>query len=1039
MLRGFCLFAIFCFCIFNHKLTSEIKIDYTNNSPDTLTFIWFHLWPNAYKNQNTALAKQFLEKRKTDFYFSTAEQRGYIDGLAFTINGKQTNYTYHPEYIDVARIDLPAPLYPGATCQIATPFKVKLPETFSRLGHIGQSYQITQWYPKPAVYDAKGWHPMPYLNQGEFYSEFGSFDVQISLPKNYVVGATGYLQNPEEKAWLNKRSAETEARTVFDKNDLDFPESDPEIKTLHYKANNIHDFAWFADKRFHVLQSSVVLPQTGRSVATWVMFTNLEGHLWKKNGILSVNKALLHYSSLVGDYPYDQCTAVESSLSAGAGMEYPMITVIGKSGATKSLENVIVHEVGHNWFYGILAPNERDHPWIDEGINSYYEERYMAEHYPEEDLVDGLPKALDYFMPPPGERDETYILYQVQQRQNLDQAITLHSNDYTNTNYGVIVYAKTAKAFNYLEKWLGTPNFDAIMQKFYQKYAFKHVYPEDLRRHFEAESGKWQEWFWDELLPTTKPIDYKITKVKLNTEKIGNTNYHKLTVTNKMGNTRGPYPIAAYKNDEIVHSVWYDGFGGEMEVLFPAGDYDYFRIDPARVVPEIDRTNNNYRLNGGNFLNKHMRPLKIKPLLSIETERYKPLYLTPIFAFNTVDKAMFGLALYNNFLPARKFTFNLLPMYALGHEREGGLKRDDKWVGTGNIDLNLTPKQGIFSRIQIGLSGKTFSHGYWKGKFDTIPNTFTYSEGFRFTKLAMAVNLRFRPKTLRSSIKTELTARFVAIDKAATPNFQIDQPDTTFYFTSPSAMVRDDYNVAILRFSVNNSRVINPVSLALQVEQGTRANQGSLFGKAFVEANYTLSTRRKNKGLHLRLYGGLMYNANLSLYDRSFRLNAFATDGPNDYLFDQAFIGRMENDNFWAAQIYNKSGGGLLLRNDAMAFSLGNTEKWMASLNTSYDLPIKLPLALYANAAYYPAPGYVGASSNLLFESGIAFKLIPGMAEVYFPVLLTGDLKTGVKTMNNPEKSKLNNYFRRVTFMINFNRLDLFKTLRDLNLNTMIG
>jgi hypothetical protein len=188
----------------DHTLNGFESIEYINNSPDTLTFIWFHIWPNAYKTDKTAFSDQLLENGNTDFYFSDKNQKGYINRLDFKVNNKTAAIQDHPEHIDIVKVILPSPLPPGQKTILTTPFHVRLPFNFSRGGYDGDTYQVTQWYPKPAVYDRQGWHPMPYLDQGEFYSEFGSYDVSITVPDNYVVGATGVLQNQDEKEWLEK-------------------------------------------------------------------------------------------------------------------------------------------------------------------------------------------------------------------------------------------------------------------------------------------------------------------------------------------------------------------------------------------------------------------------------------------------------------------------------------------------------------------------------------------------------------------------------------------------------------------------------------------------------------------------------------------------------------------------------------------------------------------------------------------------------------------------------------------------------------------
>jgi hypothetical protein len=315
----------------NHFLHAYERMVYHNHSHRPLDSIWIHLWPNAYKDNTTALAKQLRENGNLRLHYSEELERGYIDSLDFMADGNKVGWHYDEQNPDICVIRLKKPVLPGESVTLTTPFRVKIPVgKFSRLGHDGEAYQITQWYPKPAVFDMEGWHPMPYLDQGEFYSEYGSFDVRITLPSNYVVGATGDLYNPEEREWLLKKAEKTEQLAGFSL-DLDFPESSKEYKTLRYRQKNVHDFAWFADKRYHVLHGEIALPGSGDTVETWVMFSNLEADLWKK-AIPYVNQAVYWYSKWNGDYPYKQVTALQGALNAGGGMEYPNVTVIGENG-----------------------------------------------------------------------------------------------------------------------------------------------------------------------------------------------------------------------------------------------------------------------------------------------------------------------------------------------------------------------------------------------------------------------------------------------------------------------------------------------------------------------------------------------------------------------------------------------------------------------------------------------------------------------------------------------------------------------------------
>jgi len=189
----------------SHTLIGDIAIEYKNNAPNRLDFIYLHLWANAYQNQNTAFARQQLRVGSTEFYFAKDADLGGFSNLNFTIDGQQAILELQKDNPDIAILRLPKPLESGQTITIQSPFTLKIPASFSRLGHVEKSYQMTQWFPKPAVYDNKGWHPMPCLDMGEFYSEFGNFDVTITLPNNYVVAATGVLQTEREKEFLKEQ------------------------------------------------------------------------------------------------------------------------------------------------------------------------------------------------------------------------------------------------------------------------------------------------------------------------------------------------------------------------------------------------------------------------------------------------------------------------------------------------------------------------------------------------------------------------------------------------------------------------------------------------------------------------------------------------------------------------------------------------------------------------------------------------------------------------------------------------------------------
>jgi len=498
-----------------NTLDGFLKLRYINHSPDTLSYIWFHIWPNAYKNDQTAFSEQHLQNGKTDFYFADKDNRGYINHLDFRVDNSPLKTEDHPTYIDVIKVYLANPLPPGASTELTTPFHAKLPYNYSRGGHVGRSYQITQWYPKPAVYDKYGWHPMPYLDQGEFYSEFGNFDIRITIPKNYVVAATGELQDDEEKKWMISKHGtitqdkvreavkkgkfimaqkpKPQPKKLTSKNKKSPPKivqqpvvvakpAPVETKTLRYIQDNVHDFAWFADKNLIVNHDTVQLA-SGKIVEAYSFYHSAQREVWK-NSIQMMKDAVRFRSALIGEYPYNTVNAVESNMGVEGGMEYPTITCISPMPDPKTLDRVLEHEIGHNWFYGALGSNERDHPWMDEGINTYYDGRYGMWKYGDHSKDANTVELLSL------ENGLAKLLINALAKEKKDQPIATPSVDFSEVNYGLMAYFKAGYWMQQLEDTLTTSVMDSCMQAYFNRWKFKHPQPEDFKAVIESTSGK---------------------------------------------------------------------------------------------------------------------------------------------------------------------------------------------------------------------------------------------------------------------------------------------------------------------------------------------------------------------------------------------------------------------------------------------------------------------------------------------------------------------------------------------------------------------
>lgn len=954
-----------------HELSAFETIEYTNNSPDKLEFIYFHIWPNAYDNNNTALAKQKHQVSWSKL-FDVEEQRGYIDSLDFKVNGQKIKWEYDPEYIDICKLILNKPLEEGEKITITTPFHVKLPKgVTSRLGHIDESYQITQWYPKPAVYDKYGWHQMPYLNQGEFYSEFGSYDVSITLPKNYIVGATGDLQNEEEIDWLNTLAKKTAEIEEFDYEDIEFPPSSTEFKTLRYIQKNVHDFAWFADKRFNVLSGEVILPHSGRTVKTWAMFPNRGGELWKKS-IEYINDALYYYSKWNGDYPYNQATAVLSALTAGGGMEYPNITVIGNSATDMALEAVIMHEVGHNWFYGILGFNEREFAWMDEGINSFNEQRYMHAKYGKDlGLSDflGVPTKVLIFgdLNDVRYKDMHELGYNFTARLNTDQHASLNAADYTESNYGMITYFKSARIMDYLMQYLGEEQFDKIMQDFFTKWKYKHPYPEDIRKCFEEHTGKDLSWVFNDLIKTTKKIDYKIQAIRDD----------KVLVKN-IGNINSPLSLSGIKNSEPVFTIWYEGFEGKQWLSLPqTTDIDMIQIDHNSDMLDLYRKNNQIRTSG---VFKKIEPLRLKLLGAVENPLRTQLNVAPVMGWNSANRYMLGAVFYNSVAPAKKMEYQLMPMFAFGNK---------DLAGSASFTYHILPYNSVFQSIDISLSGKQYA-------FDRV-------SGDSFGRIRAAVEFNIKSSYPREKVK----------DKVVIDGIIASNPENLLSGTG-------DENIQIfnLNYSHAYSGPYNPYNLNISLQTGDG------FVKSSASARYRI-TYQYNNGLDLRLFAGtfLYKKDNLSpIYN--FILSG--SRGMDDYTYDEVFFSRNSDPytGFLSHQFIPNDGA------FATFAPTGQTNKWIVALNLSSSLPIKknIPIKGFANIASLgesiEVPGYADLGS-FQWEAGVKLSLGQDMFEVFLPLIMSKDLKEINDQMTD-------SYIERVRFSIKLNGLNPFELVRNL-------
>lgn len=971
-----------------HFLHAHETFTYTNNSTTALDTIWIHLWPNAYREKHTALSDQLATNGDLDLHFATEQERGWIDSLDFRTDDVPLSWGIHSQHIDIGWIKLRAPLAPGGTTSISTPFRVKIPDgKFSRLGHTGQAYYITQWYPKPAVFDANGWHAMPYLGNGEFYSEFGTFDVTITLPDNYTVGATGNLQNVDERERMN-RLAEDIAPS---EKSNDFPISSAKTKALHYTQDRVHDFAWFADKRFIVRKSEVALPADGKTVTTWALYTPKNAELWS-DAVSYVNESVKFYSQWVGDYPYDACTAVDGTISAGGGMEYPMITVIGNMSDKMGLDNVIAHEVGHNWFYGILGSNERDHAWMDEGMNSFVELLYMRKRYPSGRFSIGLPglKKLTRGTSD-AHRLQSELGYRLNARRNLDQPLSLTSRAFTETNYGTMVYMKTALIMDHLMAYLGEEIMDRCLQAYFEEWKFKHPQPEDMRAVFERVSAKDLGWVFDGLLGTTRKVDVKAASLK------GGTLTFRSTATGEF-----PFPISAWNGPDSLGTIWSTGTKWTLRhshqhlelsknahitrgsVKLPWPNADRIVIDANNRTLDIDRRNNEVRSYG---LFKRCKAPRFEWLAGLERNDRRSVYYALLPAFNGNDGFQLGAALRNTTFPSQRTEWVVAPLYGFASER---------WGGAGRIEHHFDRMRSrVFQNINVGVSVRSASE-------------FRDHDALAwYNKVSPYINFDLKRDPLAKPWHHNIGVRGVYLNNGR--SFKATDGNT--YAGSAENYYSE------LTYRAEDERKLHRSLIASTITQHAD------FLRASLELQQAFALNDHGDELRLRAFAGSFF---WKRNDRPYNgLAAWGLSwGTEDLLYDHAYLERNARDAFFARQ-YNPQQGAF-----KTPFLQGGSDTWIGSINAELDLPIPLPIAVFASAGMVPITKVTqegrSTSTATYFEGGIGIIAIRDVLELWVPLIVSQRIADEEEFLDRTVTD-------RIRFIFSLQKLDPTRALRNLN------
>lgn len=559
-------------------MRAQEAITYTNNSPETLTGIWMHLEQNicAAGSIASTLNQPPLVFGESAFDFSC---KGFKGGI--TIRNLSTSGRALKHIIDgtIMRVDLPAALAPGQSVTIDVAWSFPVPEYgAARMGRDGSLYEIAQWYPRVAVYDdVRGWNHEPYIGAGEFYLEYGRFDVSITLPARFVVAATGGLQNPEQVLTAPQRERLAQALqsvepvAVISAAEAGKPVTRPQqtaTLTWRFVADSVRDFAFAAgpELRWDASAYNGVLINT---------LYRTDASMWPEANRMA-RAAIKHFSEQWYPYPYPHATTVEGPIE---GMEYPMLTFVPKGASREDLHWVLMHELGHEWFPMIVGSNERLYPWMDEGFNTFIDLEAVQHYFAGTVYADTVTRIALNLYPEHAIAGREQAL--------ISRPIEVHDLFW-------LGYRKPSLMLNLLRyEVLGRERFDSALRAYIEAWAFKHPTPADFFRVMRDQTGMDLDWFWRGWIYTTARLDQAVDSIVTRTD-----GEQSVIILNNEAMIM-PAELKLSLADGTTQSVrlpvdmW--NLGSRFEYRVPGGKRVIAaEVDPRAVYPDTNRANNRW-------------------------------------------------------------------------------------------------------------------------------------------------------------------------------------------------------------------------------------------------------------------------------------------------------------------------------------------------------------------------------------------------------------------------------------------------------------
>ncbi|SHK67568.1 hypothetical protein SAMN04488007_3610 [Maribacter aquivivus] len=832
---------------YTNELDIRQEFTYYNKSNYNLGVIYFNDWANAYSDKNTGLAKRFAQEFKKSLHLAKADERGkttIISVVDDSYNGLEWSRTKGKDILKVTLDDL---LLPNTSTKIFITYKVKLPPNkYTPYGYGSRGdYYLKDWYLTPAVYDGK-WHLYSNKNLEDLYMNETNTTINFKYPDSLYLASN------------------------FDiKTESTFPNG--QFAKLKGNLQRGGEIILNTQKKFYTHRTPYM-----------TFLTDFSAPRYSPIGQgLSINKVANFIHSNLGDYPHEKILVSELDYNKDPLYGINQLpSFIRPYQEQFQFEMKFLKTAINSILRETMFLNPRKEQWLNSAIANYLMIAYIEKYYPDQKLMGKLSKIWgfrSFELAKMDFNDQYSFLYNLTARKNLDQALQTSNDSLIKFNQKIANKYKAGLGLAYLADYIGKEHVDQSIKTFFEYYQLNTVKVHDFESILKRSTEQDINWFFKDYVSTDRKIDFKIKKVKKETDSLH------VTIKNKEG-TNVPISVFGLKKDSVVSEYWFKDIELEETFAIPNNEEDRLVLNYDQKIPEFNQRDNWKSLKG--FLSSNKK-LKFTFFKDAENPYYNQVFYVPVLSFNVYDGWTPGMRLYNKTLLERPFVYDFSPSYSF---------KEKAFVGSGKFSYRkYLSKSGLYvAQYNIGAG------------------TSHFNENSRYSSITPSLSFGFRPSDLLSNKREFLSFRYVNI-------FRDFDPALVSLSNDPE---NPDYSVFNARYTSRNNGILDYNSWFADFQLA-----GS-FSKLSFEYEYR-KLFENNRQLNLRFFAGKFLSNNTET-----NFFSFALDRPTDYLFDYGYLGRSEDSGIYSQQIIIAEGGFKSFLDQRYRFS----NDWMATVNGSFNV-----------------------------------------------------------------------------------------------------